>query len=80
MTPKTKASPTPTGKATDIPHTAIAADSRMLDALKIIPPSNALPILEKSACLRSVRKLRPFSPWLPRVKAKNNAQSTIPNT
>jgi len=74
MTPKTKASPTPTGKATDIPHTAIAADSR------IIPPSNALPILEKSACLRSVRKLRPFSPWLPRVKAKNNAQSTIPNT
>jgi cobalamin-dependent methionine synthase I len=37
ITPKTRASPIPTGKATDIPAIAIAVESNILAALKIIP-------------------------------------------
>ena len=41
-TPRTKASPTPNGKATAIPAMETEAESKMLEALKIIPPIKAL--------------------------------------
>ena len=64
MTPSTSANPMAIGNATDIPAMAIAAEKRMLAALKIKPPSNALRIFVESACCRSIKKLLPFFPTL----------------
>jgi hypothetical protein len=44
----TRANPTPTGKATDIPANDMEEDNKMLDALKMTPPKNALTKLEIS--------------------------------
>ena len=72
--------PTPSGKATDMPAMEVDADRRMLDALKITPPSRIQPKLEAEACPRSWRKGRPCEPKLPRVKASSSAKMTMPIT
>ncbi len=70
----------PTGKATAMPDSAMAATSRMLAALKTAPPNKAEPMLAGSAWARSARKARPLLPELPRVNAKSTAASTTPST
>ena len=50
MTPRHRASPTPTGKATAIPAMSIAATSRIFERLKITPLMNAEPSHLASAC------------------------------
>ncbi len=70
----------PTGKATDMPAIAIAAENKMFAALKITPPSNALPTFALSACLRSSANDLPSSPILPRVSAEMIEKSRIPIT
>ena len=67
-TPRTKASPTPNGKATAIPAMETEAESKMLEALKIIPPIKALTMYLVSTCRISSRKPLPESPKLPSVK------------
>jgi len=59
---------------------AMAAESYILAALKIIPPKKALPILKISACLRSSKKLRPSVPKLPNVKSEIMEKISIPIT
>ena len=59
---------------------AIAAESNMFEALKMIPPKNALPMLTGSACIRSGIKLRPSEPILPKVKAEITENKRTPIT
>ena len=80
MTPKTKAIPIPTGKATAIPATAMEADKSILAALKMTPPKNALPMFDKVACDKSSKKLRPSLPILPNVNAEMREKMSIPIT
>ena len=79
-TPNTNASPIPTGKATDRPQIAIAADNRILAALKIMPPRKALPNDLISACAKLSRNPCPSEPKLPNVKAEKTEKSNTPIT
>lgn len=49
ITPRTSESPTPRGNATDIPAIDVEAESRMLEALKMMPPRITLQMLAASA-------------------------------
>lgn len=77
-TPRTKASPTPNGKATAIPAMETEAESKMLEALKIIPPIKALTMYLVSTCRISSRKPLPESPKLQSVKTRSKANNKIP--
>ena len=77
-TPKTKAKPTPKGKATAIPAMDTEAESKMLDALKITPPISALIMYWLSSCWISSEKLLPPLPKLPNVNTRSNANSKMP--
>ena len=79
-TPRTKASPTPNGKATDIPVIETEAESRILERLNMTPPIRAEARLDASACNKSSTKPRPNSPTLPIVNAARSDKSNTPIT
>ena len=68
------------GNATVMPAIAMAAEKRILAALKIKPPSNALIIFDELACCRSVIKLLPSLPTLPNVSADRREKRRMPMT
>ena len=78
--PPTSASPTPTGNATDIPATAIAADRRMFEALKTMPPRKGHIHCEAELVLRFSTKLHAPPPREPIVKPARSAKMTSPRT
>ena len=80
ITPRARAIPTPTGKATAIPAIDIAATSKMLDALNTTPPKNALSIFLESAWAISAVNFLPPSPVLPIVNPSSRANNKIPIT
>ena len=58
----------------------MAAENNILAALKIIPPINALMMLDESACCKSFIKLLPWLPMLPKVNADKMENNKIPIT
>ena len=80
MVPRTRDRPTPSGNATAMPAIDVDADSRILEALKIMPPRMTLPMFCREACPRSSIKCRPSFPMLPIVKDMRRENRTIPIT
>ena len=78
--PPTSASPTPTGNATDIPATAIAAERRMFEALKTMPPRNGHTHCDVELDLRFSTKLHAQPPDDPIVNPARSEKRTSPIT
>ena len=76
-TPKTSASPIPTGNATASPAISIAATSKMFAILNTAPPMNADSHCH-CACEISAKKALPAEPNEPAVKANASENSSTP--
>ena len=81
IVPPTSARPTPTGNATDMPATAIAAESRMFERLNTTPAANGQSQVTPKLALRLAMKPQfAFSPQLPSVRPIASAKASRPIT
>ena len=78
--PPTRAKPTPTGNATDIPATAIAADRRIFEALNTMPPRKGQIHCDAELDFTFSTKLHGPPPSEPAVKPARRAKITRPRT